>query len=864
VRGRWRSHAGDGLADRQLAAPRAVRLALAGAGSLEHVPRQALVRHLGREDAAVGDGEQATSDVVDSLALDALAVGLVLGPRAVRLAFPLAGLSGRVPRGARVGGSRRKAGVVGSFDGGAHRGAQGVAGLAQALGRYLVPRAVGHARERVGARQLEAGLARDLSGGGERALVGVVNVAEGNGLDALTAHALARGRAAGPRAVGVHFALERVAGGEAGLARVGGRRGEAVPRQDDVAVLGQQGQPGGPAHARGVIQRPDALRVARAHRVSAELVTSLAREGGLGRVAPVVGDRGRAELDVADGGALDAEALGLLARPLPVGLALADGRVLGDEARVARVSGGGGEAVAVVGLHLAVLGLVQRRAGGALAAGGFAAPLAVGVADAVNRPSGLEAFVARVAGARGVAVAVVGAHASVLDRGKSVALHGLAGRWLSGPAAVGVAVELSGILGDEAGVARVSRTRGEEALVGNRDAAVLGLAHGAALDARAHGLLAGPPAVGLAVAAQGVLGLETRVALVDSGRGKQAVLAVGGGHEDTVGDLGRKVRASDADATRGGAAPAAIGCASAVGLGRNDVTDVALVRSPGGEQELVGSDDEAVVGTLQSLAANGLLASGTHETRGALALELVDLVNARAAVLARVGVAVIDVDLAVEASEAGRALAAVAVHSVDALALVQAGGFGAVVDVVLALRAREAARAAALKVVGLVDAGGIVLARARQAVINVVVTDLAAVTGRALALERVGAIDANSAVLAGARGTVVNVNRASGSKEANGALASEAVDAIDAGAAVHAGGVLAVVDVNFASLALESLPACALIVVFPVSASTTVLARVAQTVVDVDLAVAALEARLAAALVVVELVNADGVVLARI
>ena len=95
------------------------------------------------------------------------------------------------------------------------------------------------------------------------------------------------------------------------------------------------------------------------------------------------------------------------------------------------------------------------------------------------------------------------------------------------------------------------------------------------------------------------------------------------------------------------------------------------------------------------------------------AIEIVDSVQTRPAVAAGVRGAVVDVDLAVGAGEAGGALAQEPVDAVDALAAVLARLRDAVVDVVLAVVALEAVLADALVVVAGVDASAAVEARVR-------------------------------------------------------------------------------------------------------------------------------------------------------
>lgn len=93
------------------------------------------------------------------------------------------------------------------------------------------------------------------------------------------------------------------------------------------------------------------------------------------------------------------------------------------------------------------------------------------------------------------------------------------------------------------------------------------------------------------------------------------------------------------------------------------------------------------------------------------ASESVDAVNALSIVLARVGGALVNVDIAIHTLEARSALALVAVESIDALATVHARAVSAIVDVSLAGEAGEALRALAYEIVDAVVAVASVVAR---------------------------------------------------------------------------------------------------------------------------------------------------------
>ena len=125
----------------------------------------------------------------------------------------------------------------------------------------------------------------------------------------------------------------------------------------------------------------------------------------------------------------------------------------------------------------------------------------------------------------------------------------------------------------------------------------------------------------------------------------------------------------------------------------------------------------------------------------AVALEAGDHVDALSAVQAGAAQALVHLRLAVEARVAGRALAPVLVDAVDALAVEARVGV-ALVDVVLAVGAPGALGAAALVPVGQVLAGAAVLARLLVALVDLAVAEEARVAGPAVAVEGVAAVHA--------------------------------------------------------------------------------------------------------------------------
>lgn len=179
----------------------------------------------------------------------------------------------------------------------------------------------------------------------------------------------------------------------------------------------------------------------------------------------------------------------------------------------------------------------------------------------------------------------------------------------------------------------------------------------------------------------------------------------------------------------------------------------------------------------------------------------------RGSVLARLGRALVDVDLAVVAAEAIHAQAFEAVRFVETSASVQAGLFGAVVNVDQAVAAFESVAAFTRVAARGVDAlASIATGRVHGALVNVLVAeaaDKAEWTSADVVLEigRGGAGRSVGAVVSLAR---VHFHFARFPRVRRFTDANEVVDVVNAGPVVLAGPEQAVVDVLLAVPALES------------------------------------------------------------
>lgn len=236
------------------------------------------------------------------------------------------------------------------------------------------------------------------------------------------------------------------------------------------------------------------------------------------------------------------------------------------------------------------------------------------------------------------------------------------------------------------------------------------------------------------------------------------------------------------------------------------------------------------------------------------AAETSALVQAGALVLARVGVALVDVHLTAGPCESAGAVAAERAGRVDAEALVLAGEtLGALVHVLGAVDSLEAVGTGAE--VGAVNgarvADGARVARVAGARV-VQVTEQARLARRALAVEGAHPVVARGAVEASGHGAVVDVLRAVGACPAVDADARVAAHSVSARSAVlaHAGPQRALVHVLGAVGPRVRGRAVARVRVDAIQAGGAVLAQVSRAVVHIRFAVGAREARRAGALVV--------------
>lgn len=226
------------------------------------------------------------------------------------------------------------------------------------------------------------------------------------------------------------------------------------------------------------------------------------------------------------------------------------------------------------------------------------------------------------------------------------------------------------------------------------------------------------------------------------------------------------------------------------------------------------------------------------------ALEVTDLVSARRAVQARIGRAVVYVDLARSASIA---LATVADECVvKVYAAVGANRIARIaktlIDLRLALQPNEAWSAPADKSLQLVDACGTVLAWIRRAIVDGVLTLLARVTGFAGARIVIDLIDALAVIMARFGRALVNVSltgRARPSRMADAFVAEKLVHADP----VEAGITRAKINLLVTTFAGESGRAVTGEVINQVGAVSAEQARSLRAIVGVDLAALTLPSR---------------------
>lgn len=121
----------------------------------------------------------------------------------------------------------------------------------------------------------------------------------------------------------------------------------------------------------------------------------------------------------------------------------------------------------------------------------------------------------------------------------------------------------------------------------------------------------------------------------------------------------------------------------------------------------------------------------------AIALKLIQLVDAPATVVARLRCAIVNVRFAEHSSDAGHANATEHRNLVDTSGAEGARITGALVDVDATVLASEPGRTRALVVVDQIHADRVVLARHAETLVHLLLTEGARVTGSAIALERV-------------------------------------------------------------------------------------------------------------------------------
>lgn len=167
---------------------------------------------------------------------------------------------------------------------------------------------------------------------------------------------------------------------------------------------------------------------------------------------------------------------------------------------------------------------------------------------------------------------------------------------------------------------------------------------------------------------------------------------------------------------------------------------------------------DRVAGVAETLV-NFRLAMRAAVSGSALADEPFELIDARGAVLARIGRAIVDGVLALLAGVTGLAGARVIVDLVDALAVVSARLGRALVDVALAGRAEPSRVADALVLEQVVDADA-VQAGAAGTKVDLFVAALAGETGRTVAGKVVDQVGASGVEQAGSLGAVVDVDLA--------------------------------------------------------------------------------------------------------
>lgn len=187
--------------------------------------------------------------------------------------------------------------------------------------------------------------------------------------------------------------------------------------------------------------------------------------------------------------------------------------------------------------------------------------------------------------------------------------------------------------------------------------------------------------------------------------------------------------------------------------------------------------------------------------------KLIHAIGALAAILARVGRAIIDVDITQRPCPAGLARACVSIVAIHTRRTIFALVVGTVIDAMRALAACPARGTGTCVGIMTIHARAAVLAKRRIAIVHVLVAQLAVPSSRAHALEGVDAIDAGSTVRTQTVIAIVNVGSAFGALESGRAYALETADGVDAEKSA-----IAVVDADITLIdvrvAVDTGPAC--------------------------------------------------------
>ena len=207
--------------------------------------------------------------------------------------------------------------------------------------------------------------------------------------------------------------------------------------------------------------------------------------------------------------------------------------------------------------------------------------------------------------------------------------------------------------------------------------------------------------------------------------------------------------------------------------------------------------------------------------------------------MARVGVAVVDIGLAIDALKARGAIAGVAVDPVDARSSVDAGVSGAVIDVGFAIGAGVSGCAGTGVAVDAIVAGPTVLAGVGVTIVDVGFAAVAGKTVGALTGGAIDSVDAEAVVFAACRGAVVSIHRAVNALESRRAGTAVAPAAkVIAGASVLARVRRASCLGGFAVGPDEPCRAVADAAIDLIDAGAIVLTRIGVALVLVDLAIA--------------------------